>query len=56
MSLLLMYIFVRLFVNALTDYDKHYLLNRDNLTILKKRMSLIADVFLKLRAPKNVVR
>ena len=32
MSLLVIYKIVRLFVNALTTDDKHYLLNRDNLT------------------------
>ena len=30
-SLLVIHKFLRLFVNTLTVYDKHYLLNRDNL-------------------------
>ena len=33
-SLLVIFKIVRLFVNALTSYEKHYLLNRDNLTQL----------------------
>ena len=77
---------LRLFVNTLRVDDKHYLLNRDNLTqpiqmqlsqkqktfsefffafsksildfkhLPKKRMTLIADVFLEIPAPKNIVR
>ena len=74
-----------LFVNTLNANDKHFLLNRDNLTqpiqmqlshkqktfsefffaFLKsilnfkhfqKKMTLIADVFPELLAPKNLVR
>ena len=80
-----MYKILRLFVNALTADDKHYLLNRDNLTLpiqmhiyqkrktfselyfafqksilnfkhFPKRMTIIANVFPKLKAPKTVVR
>ena len=76
---------LRLFVNTLTVNDKHYLLNRDNLTEpiqiqlsqkqknfsdlffaflksilnfkhLPKKMTLVADVFLVIRSPKNMVR
>ena len=76
---------LRLFVNALALNDKHYLLNRDNLTQeiqmelcrkqknfpqfffaflksilnykhLPKKMTLEADVFLAILAPKNMVR
>ena len=76
---------LRLFVNTLTVNDKHYLLNRDNLTqqiqmqlsekqktfsefffaVLKsllnfkhfpKKMILVADLFLEIQAPKNMVR
>ena len=76
-----------MFVNILTADDKHYLLNRDNLTkpiqiplpqranifsefffffhfqnlysilnIFQKNMTLIADVFSEIQAPKNMVR
>ena len=75
----------RLFFNTLTVDDKHYLLNRDNLTqpiqmqlskkektfsefffaflksilnykhLPKKQMTLIADVFPEIPAPKNIV-
>ena len=84
-SILVIYKIVRMFVNALTTGDKHYLLNRDNLTqpiqmqlsqkqktfselffiFLKsiltfthfpRKMTIIAHLFPKLRAPKNVVR
>ena len=74
-----------MFVNTLTVDDKHYLLNRDNLTqpiqmqlskkektfsqfffaylksilnykhLPKKQMTLIADVFPEIPAPKNIV-
>ena len=76
---------VRLFGNTLTVNDKHYLLNRDNLTQpiqrelsekekknfqfflpflksilnskdLPKKMTLIADVFPEILAPKNMIR
>ena len=61
---------LRLFVNALTADDKYSILKRDNfmqptqrqlslrkiLNIFKKKMTLISDVFPKLRTPKNVVK
>ena len=76
---------LRLFVNTLTVNDKHYLLNRDNLTQpiqmllseqqnsfsefsfvflksildfkhLPKKMTLVADVFLEITVPTNMVR
>ena len=76
---------LRLFVNTLTVDEKHYLLNRDNLTQpiqiqlsqkqkifselffaflksilnfkhLPKKMSVIADVFKEIPAPKNMAR
>ena len=51
----------RLFVNTFTASHKFSLLNRDKLrqpiqTQLSKKETLIADVFRKLRIPKNVVR
>ena len=75
---------LRLFLNTLTVNDKHYLLNRDNLTQpiqmqlsqkqktfsefffaflksilnfkhLPKKMTLVADVFLDITFPKNMV-
>ena len=74
-----------MFGNTLTVHEKHYLLNRDNLTqpiqmqlsqkknffrifffrifkinsilnICQKKMTLVADVFEQLLAPKNMVR
>ena len=76
---------LRLFLNTLTNDDKHYLLNGDKLTKLiqmqlsktqktfseiffeflksilnlkhlPKKMTLIADVFREIPAPKNMVR
>ena len=84
-SLLVIDNFLRLFVNTLAADDKHYLLNRDNLSQpiqmqlsqkqktfsqfnfpflksilnykhLPKKMTLIADVFPEIPAPKNMVR
>ena len=86
-SLLVIQKILRLFVNTLIVDDKHYLLNRDNLTqpiqiqlsqkqktfsefffafsksILnfkhlpkKRKMTLIADIFPKIPARKNMVR
>ena len=75
-----------MFGNTLTVHDKHYLLNRDNLTqpiqiqlsqkkiffqnflffrifkinsilnISQQKMTLVADVFQQVLAPKNMVR
>ena len=75
-----------MFGNTLTVQDKHYLLNRDNLTqpiqiqlsqkkknfqnflffrifkinsilnISQQKMTLVADVFQQVLAPKNMVR
>ena len=76
---------LRLFVNTLTVNDKHYDLNRDNLTQaiqislpqkqktffefflaflksilifkhLRKKMALVALVFLEIPAPRDIVR
>ena len=76
---------LRLFVNILRVDEKHYLLNKDNLTepiqiqlsqkqktfcefffaflksiinlnIFQKKMKLIADVFVEILAPKNMVK
>ena len=86
-SLLVIQKILRLFVNTLIVDDKHYVLNRHNLTqpsqmelyqkqktfsefffafsksILnfkhlpkKRKMTLIADIFLKVSALKNMVR
>ena len=74
-----------MFGNTLTVHEKHYLLNRDNLTqpiqmqlsqkkiffrifffrifkinsilnICQQKMTLVADVFQQVLAPKNMVR
>ena len=85
-SLLVIHKILRVFFNTLTVDDKHYLLNRDNLTQpiqiqlsqkektfspffffaflksilnfkhLPKKMSVIADVFKEIPAPKNMAR
>ena len=84
-SLLVIHQIPRLFLNTLTVYEKHYLLNKDNLTQpiqmqlyqkqktfsefffaflksilnfkhLPKKMSVIADVFKEIPAPKNMAR
>ena len=84
-SLLVIHKILRLFVNTLTVHDKHYLINRDNLTQptqtilyqkqkilskfffaflksilnfkhLPKKMTLIADAFREIAAPKYIVR
>ena len=34
----------------------HFIILDSNLNIFKKQMTLKADVFLKLRTPKNVIR
>ena len=57
---------LRLFFNILSADGKYSLLNTDNLTqpiqmelsqnIFKKKVTLIAEVFPKSRAPKNLVR
>ena len=69
-SLLVICIVLRLSVNALTADDKYFLLKTDNLmqpiqrklslrqilNIFKMKMTLTADVFPKLRTPKNVIK
>ena len=64
-SLLVICKILRLGVNTFTDYEKFYVLNRDNLlrpnscelwNILKKKMTLIPDVFPKFRTPIDAVR
>ena len=38
------------------NFFLHFLNLSSNLNILKKKMTLIADVFFNLQTPKNVVR
>ena len=46
----------KIFANSFVLFFLHFLNSNSIFKIFKKKMTLIADVFLKLRTPKSVVR